>query len=1071
MLLKRHYPNDAKHFIYQITMKLRTILSALLILVVSAVSAQLENGKVYRIKNAVYSTYLQENTISHAVTCADKSESEKYTQMWIAEGSNGKFALQNVCTGRYIVPKASMDKVYDTSDTDAYKFTITQNSAFPGYYNVLYDLYSEWYMSCAYGGNVLSWYETGTAGGSATITEWSFTEVAVTQEEIDNAREEYANAGEVVESAKRYYAEFKKLFTDDTCSELKTAYKAMTDEQLTKAVEGFPKVYKDLAFKIKNETWGEYEEEFRIAEYKPYSDEYSWGMSLKTNPYSPLSAPTGITCAKNDVLLIFVDKQVYYPSTLYLEEIKGNDVFASGTAELSQGLNVVTATAGGTLFIKYKVDTDRGSESRLLADYPNVKIHIEGGVLNGYFDKSRHTNEDWVKMQKNLLKHEIVNVKGEHALFHMHRDKVVSICPNNIYESINWWDTIVAWEKELMGATQYADRWNNPMLCVDGEGQYMFATYYYTYYEYSTLKDILPWKTVYDNPGFAWGPAHEIGHMNQGAINIVSCTEVSNNLFSNMVVHRLGKTTTRGQKMDVCYDDWHNKTPFPLRSEVFSKTRMYWQLYLYFHAAGHDTTFYPRLFEYLRETGLSTTSGVNGKFNQLRFAEACCEIAQMDLSEFFEVWGFFEPMSNVYIEDYNSYTVTLSAADAESSRMRMEQYPKKGGHLIFLEDRVKPSKRGDGVDGYRADWNDEVPVGTAGDVGQWEDYMDHSVKAEGYVFTLSSNSVNILLSDNANGAVGFKVYNNKGKLIGVSNRYKVKIPAGYGYSNIRVVAAQADGTDAEIPSAIEKGNEEQQMLALEAMIASSESILAHVSSNGKDVGKYRPEAVASLRGILDAAKEALENKDQSIFTYGQWATYLSNEINRIIADKNAKILILDKNYYTLTNRANKSIALGYYNKKIAGVNNSQVATSSDNRRWEFEPTGTEDEFYVKNVGSGLYITTVPKNAAVTMTATSTSNAAKFKVVYNDDETLSFLYDNDETMALNLKSDNTIIAGNAGEQRSKWRVRVAVDNQTAIEDIEEVTIPVKGIYDLTGRKLDEITKPGIYVIDGKKTLVK
>ena len=99
-------------------MKLKTILSALLILAVSTVSAQLENGKVYRIKNAVYSIYLQENTISHAVTCADINENEKYTQMWIAEGSNGKFALQNVCTGRYIVPKASLEKVYDTSDTD-----------------------------------------------------------------------------------------------------------------------------------------------------------------------------------------------------------------------------------------------------------------------------------------------------------------------------------------------------------------------------------------------------------------------------------------------------------------------------------------------------------------------------------------------------------------------------------------------------------------------------------------------------------------------------------------------------------------------------------------------------------------------------------------------------------------------------------------------------------------------------------------------------------------------------------------------------------------------------------------
>ena len=59
-------------------------------------------------------------------------------------------------------------------------------------------------MSCAYGGNVLSWYETGTAG-AATFTEWSFTEVNVTQEEIDNARKEYANAGQVVEES-LYYA-------------------------------------------------------------------------------------------------------------------------------------------------------------------------------------------------------------------------------------------------------------------------------------------------------------------------------------------------------------------------------------------------------------------------------------------------------------------------------------------------------------------------------------------------------------------------------------------------------------------------------------------------------------------------------------------------------------------------------------------------------------------------------------------------------------------------------------------------------------------------------------------------
>lgn len=42
----------------------------------------------------------------------------------------------------------------------------------------------------------------------------------------------------------------------------------------------------------------------------------------------------------------------------------------------------------------------------------------------------------------------------------------------------------------------------------------------------------------------------------------------------------------------------------------------------------------------------------------------------------------------------------------------------------------------------------------------------------------------------------------------------------------------------------------------------------------------------------------------------------------------------------------------------------------------------------------------------------------------------------------------------------------------IEDVEEEVSPVfEGIYDLQGRKLDEITKTGIYIINGKKVFVK
>lgn len=882
------------------------------------------------------------------------------------------------------------------------------------------------------------------------------------------------SSSDLVNNAARYYAEYKNFFKDEICTELKDVYNAMSEEQFLTYLEGFPQELVDLALKVRNNSWTEYEKEFRIADYKPYSLAYEWGMSyLKCNPYSDLNNPTGIVCKAGDVVLFFLDKQVSFPNRISVTEVVGNAVSGYGETYLTKGMNVYVVGRDCSLFINYDVETDSSDDSPRLADNPDVRIHIEGGRVNGYFDKSRHTNEDWVKMLGSIMTDEIVNVKGDNVLFHMHRNQVAAVCPNNIYESIDWWDTIVQWQKELMGATQYADRWNNLMMCCDGEGQYMFATWYYTYYEYSTLKDVLPYETVKANPGYIWGPAHEIGHMNQSPINVVSCTEVSNNLFANMVVQRFGKTTTRGQKMDVCYDDWHNKVPFPLRSEVFSKTRMYWQLYLYFHEIGHDKTFFPRLFEHLRKNPMSSTSGVNGKYNQLRFAEACCEVAQMDLSEFFEVWGFFEPMNNAHVGDYNNYYVTLSAADAEDSRLKMEKYSKKGGHLIFLEDRVKPSKRTDGVSGYRADWDSsEVPVGSAGDVGQWEDYLDESVKAEGYVFTLSSGAVNILLKENAGGAVGFKVYNNKGNLIGVSNRYKVRIPTGYGYSNIRVVAAQADGTDAEIPSAIEAGTEEQQLAALEAIITSAENILSRTSTNGKDVGKYREEAVASLRGILESAKEAYDNKDQSIFTYGQWAEFLSNEINRIIADKNSRILIVDKNYYTLANRSSAAIGLGYYNSKIAGVKTAQVPANSDNRRWEFESTGNEDEFYVKNVGTGLYITTISKTQAATMTSTESSNAAKFTVVYNNDETVSLLYNNDESIALSLDSDNsTIIGGYANENRGKWRVKLVVENNTGIEELKTENGKVKTVYDLAGRRIQVITKPGIYIVNGKKVLVK
>ncbi|MBP3408844.1 MAG: leucine-rich repeat domain-containing protein [Bacteroidaceae bacterium] len=48
-----------------------------------------------------------------------------------------------------------------------------------------------------------------------------------------------------------------------------------------------------------------------------------------------------------------------------------------------------------------------------------------------------------------------------------------------------------------------------------------------------------------------------------------------------------------------------------------------------------------------------------------------------------------------------------------------------------------------------------------------------------------------------------------------------------------------------------------------------------------------------------------------------------------------------------------------------------------------------------------------------------------------------------------------------------------DNEgtTGVEEVKTENGNMKGIYDLQGRKIDEISKPGLYIVDGKKVLVK
>ena len=881
------------------------------------------------------------------------------------------------------------------------------------------------------------------------------------------------------ENVKTQYAIFKEIFTDGSCSELKLPYSAMTDEELMNYYGDLPKELMDIALKAKNNTWAPREKEFRVAKYEPYGNTYSWSVLLSTNPYAYLQRPTGISATTGDTLLIFVGDELPQGIMLKLLEVQDNQPFTDAytyDAEkyLTRGVNMVTvAQEDAMLFIGYAASTDTTATSKRLSDYPDVTVHIEGGNVNGYFDARRHTDEDWRDMLANHFKHYSVQVRGERVIFQMAKNDIASVCPKTITDAIGWWDQCVAWQHELMGVDKYYDRWNALMMARSGHDEsYMYATHYYTYYEYSTLKDILPWATVYANPGQMWGPAHEIGHMNQGAINIVSCTEASNNLFSNVQIHRAGKTTTRGSGVKQCKEDFENKVAFPLRGDMIGKSRMFFQLYLYFHAAGKDTTFYPRLFDALRQDRLRKISGGNtyAKEDQLKFAEKCCEVAQMDLSEFFDAWGFFEPMNKAEVGDYGTYYVTLTKEEAEASRARMQQYEKKDGHLMFIEDRIKPSKRTDGVEGNRLDFSEEFARGTMGSTGQWEDYIDESVKAEGYYYKKSTNYVTIVKEENAKGAVGFKLYNAEtGELLSFNNDHSLKIPVSAQGADLKVVAAQADGTDVELQDIAESDSEELQIEALNAVLATAKSIMGKQTTTGREIGYYYTDALATLTELYNSAKAAADNQDTSVHSYKEWAALLQAEIKKISNDLNARAYLKNLDAYRIINANEKAYQLCYDKYGLKANKQNQTAISSDDKKWMFESTGELHHYYIKNK-SGLYINAYEIGVGTSCCGTDQSTAKVFKANYTNDGKIYFSSKEDGTY-LTLNNDYNVVCTTELVDNSMWTIVRVEANNPGIEEVTTENGKVETIYDLTGRRIQVITKPGIYIVNGKKVLVK
>lgn len=612
-----------------------------------------------------------------------------------------------------------------------------------------------------------------------------------------------------------------EFFEDVACTHLKPEYQTMSDEDLTAVLTevGMPEMMITIALKVKNQSWAAYEHDFRIHSYKAYSDANYWNDKMMSSGGSYMGNPTGIYAEKDgDELFVFVDSDIPSGATLYFAGCVENDLVTSATAgtKLEKGLNVIEGTKNALYYIIYTADTR--SMKKTLSEWPDMKIHVEGGKVNGYYDVNFHTSADYLKILR-AAKLNRFTVRGGHSLYNLKTAsyKEVFTTAAKMDKSICWFDSVAVWEKNLMGMTEevatgkkagypwyltggdaiYPLYYNNPNFAIEGEESdagYANSTPYRTSYNgFACIKNCLD---ATNSQMDDWCAGHECGHNNQRAINVEGCTEASNNVFSNLVCYLGGLNSSGGSALSTVMDEFARREPFYYR-DVNSRLRFYWDLYLYYHLGQKNTSFYPELFKALRKDPLTLYNSSNNNNGGLKFVRKVCQVAQEDLTDFFTIWGFFEPIkAGSKIEDYGSHPIAVTKTNISSTKANISKYEKKNREIIFVEDRADYVLSTGFLQAAGKKRNGSNQVGQCGDLGQFTSYLPGACEPSEYVY-LQADS---LYAMEGTGGLGFLMLDGENNIKYASNSKNLCVPTSVG-TDWTIYSYDADGMLHEVTKA------------------------------------------------------------------------------------------------------------------------------------------------------------------------------------------------------------------------------------------------------------------------------
>lgn len=548
------------------------------------------------------------------------------------------------------------------------------------------------------------------------------------------------------------------IFTDGTCSELKPS---VTEEQIEAISDNF---YKNIAYYMKK---NQYPKEFRIQEVRAWANpNIVRDHNRMSYAYSNLDNPTGMSFTQGEEVVVFVGPTQGRKLKLKIQNLNkpGGDGFDQASYHpLYEGVNKFIAGQSGLGYVQYQAEDYEAA--------PRVKVHFATGKVNGYFDKLRHNDQDWSRLLSNAT-NKYFDVVGERAHLCFPTADFRTYTKTKGKQLIEIYDDLVEKTHEFSGTVGNRQMKNRAYFQVMYTG-FMYCTAYRTSYNQSTMSGLCNPETLKDN---IWGPAHEIGHAHQVGpvfkwIGMTECTVNMNSMNTQtewgkntrLQTERLGSgENSYGNRYEKAYNvGIVPEVPFSQMNDVFCNLVPFWQINLYFQKVKGEYRFAVRLYEKLRTIPLKAQRH-DGEY-QVDFTKTVSEVTNTDLTNFFERWGFYRPISQE-VTDYQKLNLVVTKEYADKIKSEIKALNKTA-----ITDKIE----------YICDAN-------------WTYFRDKTPVTKG----TATRSGNVITTSGYKGVVAYEVYQG-GKLIFVTNLNTFNIKRNWN-SDTKVYAIAYNGQKTEV---------------------------------------------------------------------------------------------------------------------------------------------------------------------------------------------------------------------------------------------------------------------------------